>query len=650
MTESTLHLSLVLGLAFAMLGCGPHEAKDAPSPSPKGSAPKPAAPEEPAAEDADPFGDIESVTCPLPDFDRLDPASRRTVYLLGRAAQTDATVRAARSDIAASRARALLSSILAAKSRVPKQVFDKIESYALRFRLSDGTQDAWTGERIRPRFIPGELAAAAQAVLDSGIDIGLDEFNHADLGANRLEQLDQYLAALRPVLFGAPPKTSGDIDVQKEPDTDGKTAATSKAAAEAVRRLLPFLDEGERVPLRELAAFFETGNPDRYFTYLAASEKKAFARELVATFDGRGAPSADGLTGRFLMIAATTDPDRTPLVEKVAKKVDYFERNLPGNAMFKRPLKTLLPPAAAAYFVIEAPPYADALEAGAYTLPLPRRLADGRHYKAMLFSNTVSNKERRFAERRAAAFSPDEPTKFLRVKWREAALSAFSILKNVIGYQAGTRKGAAADADPLKTTVTPLLSVLEEVHADLVALYFSFDAESHALGLIPETECARAVLVEYTARFLEHAEVPGDMASPRGRRILAERVVTRGLLRSDAISVDPLNGHFQVVVRDEEAALKSLEAQLAEAQRILSLGDLGAAQTLVDTDGGPLPKIWREDVEKRLDEIGVRPKTAYLFPVLTAEKNKQGEIVNVTADVSVSLSERLTGRLGEFIE
>lgn len=598
------------------------------------------------ASDEDVFRELTTIQVPLPDVNTLSIAEKRAVYFLNRAAETAADVRLARAPSDVARAQMVLSGILAAEDRVPPSIFQKVSDYSALFLLSDGPRDAWTGQFLMPRFIPGELAAAAQGALAGGVDFGLDSFSGTDLGANRLELLDQFLASLRPVLFGK------QVDAKTVLSTNGDGAKgggspppANRSGAEAVRELLVSLKADERMPLEDLVVFLETGDEARYAAYLREWQKKIYAHELVAVFEGNGdAVSGSGVSGRFEMIAAVMDPDRTPIVQKVAKKADYFERNLPGNAMFKRPLKSLVPPSAAAYFVTAAAPWSASLDAGAYTYPLPQTLSAFRGNKALLFLHAASLREAAFGEALAEAFSSDKDTLFLRRKWRSVASSAFLILKHVIGCQAGTRRIKSVDPGSEGIAVSGPLSILSEIHSDLVALHFAFDPVSIELGLIPEAECARAVLAQYVSRFLEQAVFDTASGDIRDRQMTAVRVVTRGLLRSGAVSVDRVDGRFYVAVRDVDAARKSVEAQLAEAQRMISLGEAGDAQSLIDTDGAPLPQAWRADAAERLRTIGVRANYAYLFSTANAKKDASGKIEDVLFTLPASLLEWTASR------
>jgi hypothetical protein len=95
----------------------------------------------------------------------------------------------------------VLDGIEEAGTKVPVQLRRKIEPYSKLFMIHHGNYDSATGEKILPIFIPGELAAATQIAINAGIDLGLDDFRGAELGANKLEQLEAFLAAIRPWIF-----------------------------------------------------------------------------------------------------------------------------------------------------------------------------------------------------------------------------------------------------------------------------------------------------------------------------------------------------------------------------------------------------------------------------------------------------------------
>ncbi len=406
-----------------------------------------------------------------------------------------------------------------------------------------------------------------------------------------------------------------------------------KQAALALKPLIAAASADEKPVFEALAAFFKSGDPAGYLDYLEKWQQTLSPFELIALFEPQGVeddPSgpASATAGRFQMIAA---------VEAAA-----FERALPGNAMFIRPRKDIAPLRAAAYFVAAAPPWSRPVDAAAVTSAPGTLSTSAKGQKTLLFLHAAWAKEKELGEATVRAFSADKETPALRLKWRDSALSAFLILKNVIGYQAGTRK-AAAD---VTRVASPAEGVLKEIHSDLVALYFAFEPISKELGLVPEADCARAMLAEYVSKILEDALADDDIRNLQGRRTIARRAVVRGLLKSGAVSVDRVNDHFFVIIKDFEAARKSVETMLGESQRMISLSLSGEAQSLIDTDGGPLPKTWSASAKQRLASIGARPKTAYLFPSFSATRDKTGRIANVELHNIASLEQWVANQRG----
>ena len=93
-----------------------------------------------------------------------------------------------------------------------------------------------TGERTRPRFIPGQLAAAAQAALRNGADLDLPEVKGKGLAATRVEELEMLLDLVRPSIFGAGPEKKADAGVEDgaaEPAGDDLQAPQTEPLAAA---------------------------------------------------------------------------------------------------------------------------------------------------------------------------------------------------------------------------------------------------------------------------------------------------------------------------------------------------------------------------------------------------------------------------------
>ena len=129
----------------------------------------------------------------------------------------------------------------------------------------------------------------------------------------------------------------------------------------------------------------------------------------------------------------------------------------------------------------------------------------------LLFTNILDAEDNLLKDAMVEMFSPDGPSRGRLSKWRRAAATAFWALKTVIGFELGTRKPVSGE--PRFRMQSDVLAIVAEIHADLAALHFVFDPKIRELGLVPETECASAVLDGYFSRFLIEASVVNRSAA-----------------------------------------------------------------------------------------------------------------------------------------
>ncbi len=577
------------------------------------------------------FDDITAVPLSIPDFAQFTIKQKKALYYLAEAEKTVNTLRLTTTDTAGIRLNNVLQAVSDVSSKVPSEIMFKIKQYSDSFFLNNGPNDAWTFERIRPSFIPGEFAAAAQIALTEGNDLGLDTVAEKELGYNQLERLDRFLVSLRPVLFGS----IKDTESKEEKESSQNMAAVfTQQKVSVLKKISVLLSMNDSSSINALSSFLLTKDIVEYTKYIEHMNKPGVLCELALSPKSVDFLAEDTkLTEQFHVIAVCIDEDSSLSVKKAANEVAYYERTLPGNAMFIRPRKNISPPNVQAYFVVSTPPWSEVVDQGALTY--------GNRFtttKTMLFLNAALSREKTIGEALARAFSFDDETLALRLKWREAALSAFLILKYAVGYQAGTRKsGTSAAISDFGSS--PLRNVLSEIHSDLAALHFAFDQKSVELGLIPEPECADALLLIYVSRILEEALQSGNPNIGSGAQVVARRIVFRGLQESGVIAVKRHNEHYYVQILDYGAARNHIASRLGDLQRMISLDLLNETQTLIDKDGGPLPNAWQKDVESVMQRIGVKNKTAYLSPVLNAQIDENDNIVDVTVTLPSTISE-----------
>ena len=606
--------------ACSLLDCFKTDSREADPPKPAPLAevsPKVQSPPMPETKPSpfDRIGEVGVISLEIPDIEGLTATDRRRISDMTRAARMTETVNFALSGPKILRIKRVLEGVLTAKARVPSPIYEKIEPYANRFFLNGGPIDTFTGERIRPGFIPGELAAAAKAAVDSGIDLGVDEFEGADLGANRLEQLEALLAYIRKPIFGVQPgvKETGTDDSDTDTTDDDLTAFLSALAeiAAIIESAEKPLDEGpDKAQLSALLSYLRSPSRTSFSTFTEAYTADTFNIE---TFIGPFGP-AQGIKQerRFQGFVAIRDRDQSALLEKLAAEIPYFERRLPGNAMFRRGKKDISLPAAAAYYLVAAAPFG-AISLPAFRFPAPAAIQSGGG-KAMVFTNVLDAEDDAQKDVLIEFHAKDGASRGRMSKWRRAASTAFWVFKYVVGYGLGTRKEDASEEGQTLRWLTTGRAMAKEMHADLATLHFMFDPKLQSLGLVPETECALAVVDRYFAQFLAESPIEASPATPEGRAIVARRIVTRQLLNTSGIRVGKEEGHYVILLEDEEALRTGIGELFVDAQRMVSLGEEKNPERLLVEKGGPLPKAWRDDATTRFEALGIPLQWTFRYP------------------------------------
>lgn len=648
-----------IALSFSMLfiGCGELGGDAPPSPdtgkassrrtvskTPRREAPPAPRPKGPAR-----IGDVGLLPVKTATFvDALDTSSKRLVfqYYLAALEADDAHFSRYGADVL--RVKTILDGISQYSKGVDGTLLDKITPYARRFYLNYGPIDQWSGRRIRPTFIPGELAAATQMAMKAGANLGVEEFEGADLGANRLEQLEAFLGSVRPVIFG-----------QVTPRLPTAKTGEGQGAPPEAPGSHPDLQEPVWLcnlngPLRAALPLLKDPEEKRLVESLLSSSEEADQPELSAYFKrwlaGRAKVSLALAAGQEpTVLVGIRDDEQSAILSRVGDEVAYFERNLPGNAGFRRLRKDIVKSNIGVYNLIVATGAAGHASRIWHTV-LPFRLGlEGLPQRSMIFSNLLDAAEGVYGDRVISAFSYDDETRYRRTKWRSAGTRAFLALKHVLGYSAGVKKTNAPVGQmpkPLNAGDEAPLRLLDELRSDLVALYYSGDSRVIELGLVPEEECGVAILDEYTSGLIERSVSHGLMPNLPEETVIAQRIVIRYAIEKGAAEVSQKDGHVYARVVDAAALKGAVSSLLGEVIRISAAGDTASLKALEEQYGRPIREVWKKDAMERFEALDLPAKLAFVYPALKPELGVKGEVKDVQVLLPKDPLDALTGRTG----
>ncbi len=204
-------------------------------------------------------------------------------------------------------------------------------------------------------------------------------------------------------------------------------------------------------------------------------------------------------------------------------------------------------------------------------------------------------------------------------------------MHEVIGHASGLiNKGVGTPKETLKN----YSSTLEEARADLVALYFLLDQKLVDLGLIESLDVGKAEYDDYIRNGMmvqmRRLEPGADIeeAHMRNRQLVASWAFEKGE-DDNVIARVERDGKTYFEINDYEKLRVIFGDLLREIQRIKSEGDYEAGKSLVENYGVKVDTDLHEEVLERSAELGIQPYSGFVNPILTAERDADGNITDV---------------------
>lgn len=187
------------------------------------------------------------------------------------------------------------------------------------------------------------------------------------------------------------------------------------------------------------------------------------------------------------------------------------------------------------------------------------------------------------------------------------------------------------DGDALKSYGSPL----EEVRADLFALYYLADPKLVELGLLPNEDAYKA---EYYYYIMNGAMTqltriePGkdiEQAHMRNRAIISNWAIEHGK-EDGVVELKQRDGKTFVVINDYAKLRTLFGTLLAEIQRIKSEGDYEAGKKMVETYGVKIDPTFHNEILTRYAALNLAPYRGFVNPTYTLVTDKDGKVTDVT--------------------
>ena len=231
----------------------------------------------------------------------------------------------------------------------------------------------------------------------------------------------------------------------------------------------------------------------------------------------------------------------------------------------------------------------------------------------------------------------------LAKKYGSLASNLHTDLHECLGHGSGQLL-AGTRGDELKNYGSPL----EEVRADLFALYYMADPKMIELGLFDNEGVNKAEYNSYIRNGLitQLTRIePGktiEQAHMRCRQLIAAWSYELG---NDANVIEKLvrDGKTYVKVNDHKALQKIFGLMLAEVQRIKSEGDYAAGRDLVEKYAVQVDQALHTEVLERFKKLNLAPYGGFINPVFVPVM-ENGKIV----DVKVEYPEDYSGQMMKY--
>jgi dipeptidyl-peptidase-3 len=321
-----------------------------------------------------------------------------------------------------------------------------------------------------------------------------------------------------------------------------------------------------------------------------------------------------GMKATWESVVNFKDIEATKRTEIISANAQWFEDNSPVDARFKKPeVKGV-----SAKVITVAQLGGDCYPSTPIGINLPNADWIRKEYG----SKSVTMENITYAYDQASlgngfleefCYSPEEIE--LAKKYGPMAGNLHTDLHECLGHGSGqSLPGTSSEA--LKN----YSSALEESRADLFALYYLADPKMIELGIVPDTNTAKA---EYNAYMrnglmtqLTRIEMGKNIeqAHMRNRQLIARWCFEKGQ-PENVVEKMTRDGKTYYKINDY-TKLRNLFGQLlAEVQRIKSEGDYEAGKILVETYGVQVDPVLHKEVKDRFVKLNIAPYGGFINPV-----------------------------------
>lgn len=353
-----------------------------------------------------------------------------------------------------------------------------------------------------------------------------------------------------------------------------------------------------------------------------------------------------GLKGSWEGIVHYKNLEATKRTQTISTNAQWFENHSPVDKRFKKEVVK----GVTANVVCAAMLGGDEYPASAIGINLPN--ADWIRAEYGSKSVTISNLTHAY-DRAAKGngfieeFVIDAQTRELIDTYGNLTDELHTDLHECLGHGSGK---LLPDTDP--DSLKNYGNTIEEARADLFGLYYMADKKLLELGLLKSEEAFKVQYYSYIMNGLmtQLARIKPDKqieeSHMQNRALIAWWAYELGKGKNVIELVklpDSATSEFKTFVRiNDYTALRQIFAQqLAEIQRIKSMGDFDKARELVEGYAVKVDKALHSEVLERYERLNIAPYKGFINPVMSLELDTDNQIVDVKLDYTETYSDQM---------
>ncbi|MDP2068432.1 MAG: dihydrofolate reductase [Lutibacter sp.] len=346
--------------------------------------------------------------------------------------------------------------------------------------------------------------------------------------------------------------------------------------------------------------------------------------------------------GSFESIVQIKDFDMSKKMAVLAENAQWFEDNSTLQASHKK--KNVV---GVSYKTVNVASEAgDASPSTPIGINLPNNnwIREQHGSKSVSLGNIIEAYNMAGGTDRLKEFAFDEAEVENEIKYGQEASKLHTALHEVIGHASGQINDGIGQP---KETLKNYGSTLEEARADLVGLYYLPDTKLVEMKISPDAQgIGKAAFDNYIRNGLMTQLIRLNLGDDveeshmRNRQLVAAWAFEKG--KKDNVIEKVVKGNKTYFVVRDYVKLRALFGELlSEIQRIKSEGDFKAGKALVDTYGVKVNQAIHKEVLERNSKFKSAAYSGFVNPVLTAELDADGNIMDVKVVQPASFAEQM---------